>query len=377
MLALLFPLFLCWAEGVGETCEEEDARVLILINSACSNTNRRAAIRRTWLSGVNELRPSVVVRFIVGQGCEDGEEGETLMVPIRDEYRNNILKLLHALKHFHAAVTHGLESFDYVLKADDDSFVNVSELMNLLSSSPRNSHYRGLFFTGKPFRDPSHKNFVSPRCLPLPVLPPFAYGGGFIMSWDLVDYIVRNQILLENGLIRDKDGDLCCDLDDLQVGIWMFALGVVPFHEDRFNGLLNCHSESVILYDVPDYLMREVHEEKNNDGGSSRGVCNDAVHRYVLESPRPEYKAVGLMRLILLRRWEFALDRANLESSSSHNAHILLPLISTCISSSGTGPTCDYLVDIVDVSIRKLTEKIQTPRIEDDIRDEVFGHISV
>ena len=77
--------------------------------------------------------------------------------------------------------------------------------------------------------------------MPLPVLPPYAYGGGYVLSIDLVSYIMQNQALLARGLIRDKDGDRCCDVDNLQVGLWMFALGVEPVHESRFNGLWNCH----------------------------------------------------------------------------------------------------------------------------------------
>lgn len=78
------------------------------------------------------------------------------------------------------------------------------------------------------------------------------------MSMDLVSYIVDNQDLLNKGLIRDKDSDRCCDLDDLQVGLWMFALGVTAVHEDRFNGLWNCHSQSIILFDVPEGLMMDI-----------------------------------------------------------------------------------------------------------------------
>ncbi|GMI03479.1 hypothetical protein TrLO_g6347 [Triparma laevis f. longispina] len=189
---------------------------------------------------------------------------------------------MHSLDVFHG----GIEEFDYLVKLDDDSYVDMDALLEVLNASPRLSHYRGLFFTGKPYRDPSHKNYVSPKCLPLPVLPPFAYGGGFVLSWDLVDYVVNNHRVLEKGLIRDKDGDRCCDLDDLQVGLWMFALGVELVHEDRFNGLLNCHRDTIILYDVPEWLMLEVHE-----GVKKGGVCNDAIHEYLLGSSKPEHVA--------------------------------------------------------------------------------------
>lgn len=111
-----------------------DAKVLVLVNSACGNFGRRTALRRTWLGGLgvggneegNNLGGRgghIEVRFIMGTGCGDEatetenneNNGDTLVVPIVDEYRNNILKLMHSLDVFHG----GIEEFDYLVKLDD------------------------------------------------------------------------------------------------------------------------------------------------------------------------------------------------------------------------------------------------------------------
>ena len=95
------------------------------------------------------------------------------------------MKLMWSLNHFSASLT-PTPKYNYVVKLDDDTYVHLPSLLSSLACSPRTSHYRGLLFTGRPYREATHKNFVSPRCMPLPVLPPYAYGGGYVLSADLV-----------------------------------------------------------------------------------------------------------------------------------------------------------------------------------------------
>jgi hypothetical protein len=113
---------------------------------------------------------------------------------VEDVYRNNILKLMQVLTSMD-----GITEYDYIVKLDDDVYVDEASLFSTLLTSPRRRHYRGLFFTMNPIRDPSHKNHVTERCMPLPMLPPFAYGAGYILSRDLVEYISSNAELLMEG----------------------------------------------------------------------------------------------------------------------------------------------------------------------------------
>ncbi|GMH46988.1 hypothetical protein TrRE_jg1171, partial [Triparma retinervis] len=277
-----------------ENCRAHKPKVLLLSNSACYNKERRKAAIETW--GSNLRHVDLVFSIGRSERCDDSvveslpERVSIYQTGVEDIYRNNILKLLNVFSSME-----GIASYDYIVKLDDDVYVDEDALFSSLLSSPRLRHYRGLFFTSRPTRDPSHKNFVSPRCMPLPVLPPFAYGAGYVLSGDLVGYVRANIGLLGGGLIRDRGGGggggECCDIDDVQVGLWMFAIGVVGANEGRFNGVLNCHSETIILFDVPPDLQRRIHEE-------GPGVCNRAVFEAIAGSAEGTERAA--FRKILL-----------------------------------------------------------------------------
>lgn len=151
------------AQAAGETCEAKVGGVLVLINSSCANRARRDAIRTTWAKDLSELE----VKFVVGTGCAPLDEDEVrhkawdiyclrvaaadlprvvrfsssqpllLRAPVVDEYRNNVLKLMWALDNFSTS----LDSYDYVVKLDDDAYVHLPSLLSSLACSPRTSHY--------------------------------------------------------------------------------------------------------------------------------------------------------------------------------------------------------------------------------------------
>ncbi|GMI42550.1 hypothetical protein TrCOL_g2663 [Triparma columacea] len=340
-----------------EDCDASEPQILLLVNSACDNMERRRAIVETW--GSNLRHVDLVFSIGRSERCDDFTvEDLPARVSIHktgveDVYRNNILKLMQVLTSMD-----GITEYDYIVKLDDDVYVDEASLFSTLLTSPRRRHYRGLFFTMNPIRDPSHKNHVTERCMPLPMLPPFAYGAGYILSQDLVEYISSNAELLREGLIRNKGGPSveCCDIDDVQVGLWMFALGVQGWNEGRFNGVLNCHRETIIMFDVPPDLQRRIHEE-------GKGVCNKAVFKQVVEEAEGTERAA--FRKILLGDVLGAREIFSniLEGGRDvRNAEVMIPLIDGCLT--GGRAECEELEGVVDKSIKAITSRIQAPGLE-------------
>eukprot|EP01034_Spumella_vulgaris_P034326 gene34326-42335_t len=115
----------------------------------------------------------------------------------------------------------------FVILCDDDVYVDINELSNYLQKKARSKQ----FYAGevletrmnhvfKPLRYPSHRNRLSVEQYPLSVLPPFALGNFYILSWDIAVYLAKNV----------KDLKSTGTLEDLSMGIWLMSLQVFATH---------------------------------------------------------------------------------------------------------------------------------------------------
>ncbi|XP_078071598.1 beta-1,3-galactosyltransferase 5-like [Mustelus asterias] len=175
--------------------------LLILVTSAQPNVDRRNSIRNTWaLERQDSPFPWQVV-FLVGQGSEkraddlirlEREKFQDLLVGnYLDTYRNLTLKVMHGLKW---AVSSCQPA--YILKTDDDCFVNTDRLPRfLVRDNPIRSHlYAGsLFAPGKRevIRDPRSKWYVSWWDYGKERYPPYVSGVGYVLSLDAAAAILR------------------------------------------------------------------------------------------------------------------------------------------------------------------------------------------
>lgn len=67
--------------------------------------------------------------------------------------------------------------YDYVMKVDDDTYLRLDELAETLRRAPREDMYYG---AGLPFLDKES--------------PPFMLGMGYVLSWDLVEWIAGSDM---------------------------------------------------------------------------------------------------------------------------------------------------------------------------------------
>jgi hypothetical protein len=101
-------------------------RILIGICSCHRFTERRKAVRETWLG---QLPDGIAAVFFVGEG--DLMEPDAIVLPVRDDYSSLPKKTQafcrYALEHY---------EFDYLFKCDDDTYVIAEHLFDLLTSAP-------------------------------------------------------------------------------------------------------------------------------------------------------------------------------------------------------------------------------------------------
>nr|AEJ07915.1 hypothetical protein [Zea mays] len=88
----------------------------------------------------------------------------------------------------------GGRPYDYVMKVDDDTFLQLDALAETLRSAPREDMYCGV---GLPFHD---RQF-----------PPFMLGMGYLLSWDLVEWIATSDMVRREAM----------GVEDLTTGKWL------------------------------------------------------------------------------------------------------------------------------------------------------------
>ncbi|XP_023225803.1 beta-1,3-galactosyltransferase 1-like [Centruroides sculpturatus] len=210
--------------------------LLILVASSPENFDRRAAIRRTWgRSSLRMLRNnlSTVTMFLVGRSTDSKflnilvenekiSSGDLVVGDYADTYRNLTLKIIHG-----ARWAHRYCQSSYLLKTDDDCYVNVALLLKFLSRS--NKMHKGLYVgrkrsRAKVVRDPKSKWYVSKEQFSPSVYPDYVSGIGYIVSADVLSVFVdetTHYAPFPN--------------EDAFVGTVLRRRGVKPIHSSRFS----------------------------------------------------------------------------------------------------------------------------------------------
>jgi galactosylxylosylprotein 3-beta-galactosyltransferase len=217
------------SSGHGHLVQSKDEKFLvILILSAKGYRDRRDAIRSSWIKTWGERH--VKYYFALGALEEDDNELELLEKEqsehhdllihkhVKDSYSGLTNKLLASIKYI--VDRHKLA---FLLKVDDDSFVQVNPLYDDLAQRKDISRlYWGYFSGSAPVKKsgPWAENgwFLCDRYLP------YAVGGGYVLSADLLEYISNNSHYLETYIS-----------EDVSVGTWLSPLKINRVHDQRFD----------------------------------------------------------------------------------------------------------------------------------------------
>ena len=213
-------------------CPDGSLQLLILILSAPFSSLRRMAIRGTWM---HNFRPSHVLstaRFLVGTAGLPATEVKALeeerklykdlllFRDLRDSYANLSSKVLLG---FEWSQVKNSIKYDYLIKTDDDSYVRIEALSGALRdmNCPR-LFYWG-YFMGHAFPEPTGK-WMERNWFKCPHYLPYAMGGGYVLSRDVIKLIVKYSHKL--ALYRNED---------VNIGIWLAPYQLQRKHELRFN----------------------------------------------------------------------------------------------------------------------------------------------
>lgn len=219
--------------------------LIVLILSAPKNLDRRNAIRETWLklgdeipSGSTEELGKFKMKhyFVIGSlglsvddvlhlSTEQSLYNDILILPIHDGYANLTHKVLKSFAYLHDQMDYGLD-FKYVLKCDDDSFVLLdnlakelghleiiylkSDLKSMDLSGDQTPYYQvdiqengskgnlslyWGYFRGNA-RIKKAGKWEEKSWISCDYYLPYAHGGGYLLSKELVLYLARNSEVL-------------------------------------------------------------------------------------------------------------------------------------------------------------------------------------
>ena len=205
--------------------------VLVLSTTGTSGRERRDASRQTWMEGHRDQdEQSVLIKFVIGiQGLspteidslnqEQNTNHDILLLPnLQESYTNLTRKVLYSFVHL---VEH--YSFSYLFKCDDDSFVLLDKFVKELTERDSQSSFYWGFFDGRAHVHNKGKWteadwFLCDRYLP------YALGGGYVLSRDLVQRIAAAS-----------DGLELYNSEDVSVGVWLSPYKAERKHDVRFN----------------------------------------------------------------------------------------------------------------------------------------------
>ncbi|DBA00683.1 TPA: hypothetical protein N0F65_003612 [Lagenidium giganteum] len=232
----------------------------------------RQAIRQTW---GHALPPEINLFFLGGVpssharlmspglqhalAVEKRTFGDLLTTElnVEDSYDH----LVQHVNEFLALVTEGrlLARYQYIMIADDDIYLRVPELVDLLRrhGSPRRFYAGQVWSTQfnkpvRPQRHPQHKNYIPEDSYPMSELPPFANGPHYVLSSDCAEFIARNREWLA------QPGS---SLDDVSVALWLMGIQVHAQHWQQFQNLRDtiCVESLVSYADLSTTALRRIH----------------------------------------------------------------------------------------------------------------------
>ena len=192
---LIDPINLCRTRNPPNSQQYEqnpDVKLLMLVPSAVDHFTQRKTIRNTWGSVAEKHLGPMRLGFVLGTSenqtindliyGESLEYGDIIQADFVDSYYHLTIKSVLMLKWVAMRCPHA----QYFLKADDDTFVNVGIIANILGTErflSKEKFIGGYVHTGaQPSRIPEEKYYISEDDYPYEEYPPYASGSAYVMT---------------------------------------------------------------------------------------------------------------------------------------------------------------------------------------------------
>ncbi|TVU47033.1 hypothetical protein EJB05_06609, partial [Eragrostis curvula] len=181
------------AVGTAPAAEDDGGRpelsILVGVHTTAGKHSRRSLVRMAYaLQQTPALRARVDVRFVLCArpmppehrtfaALEARAHGDVLLLDC-DEGAD-----MGKTYTYFASMPAMTRPYDYVMKVDDDTFLLLDALVETLRAAPREDVYCGV---GLPMYERA--------------FPPFMLGMGYLLSWDLVEWIATSDMVKREAI---------------------------------------------------------------------------------------------------------------------------------------------------------------------------------
>lgn len=215
-----------------------DVYLLVVVKSVITQHDRREVIRQTWgheWESAGLGRGAVRTLFLLGTASKQEERthyqqllayedrlyGDILQWDFLDSFFNLTLKEIHFLKWLDIYCP----NVPFIFKGDDDVFVNPTNLLEFLSDrQPQENLFVGdVLKHARPIRKKDNKYYIPAVMYSKATYPPYAGGGGFLMSGSLARQLHHACDTVE-----------LFPIDDVFLGMCLEVLGVKPTGHEGF-----------------------------------------------------------------------------------------------------------------------------------------------
>ena len=219
-----------------ESVCDPQTEMLIIVHSYHPHADRRDAIRHSWGGyAKNEPWPNstvvanVKLVFALGKHhsetfnhnvlVESKDNHDIIQGDFMDDYKNMTIKSLFGLRYF----SKFCHSAKYLLKSDDDMFINIPYLLTILRQTPMKRSIMGpLLEHSKAYRGGKWK--VTVQQFPFSYYPPYEAGAAYIISADIT-----------RELFETAEYMPAISIDDVYItGILGKILNVTHMHQPGF-----------------------------------------------------------------------------------------------------------------------------------------------
>lgn len=192
---------LCYEQG-------REVPILIAVTSSATHLESRAAIRETW-GGFAREKGAIVVFFLgLPKNSkyhsrvmnENSKFHDIVQATFIDTYSNLTLKTISVLKW----VTEVCSLVKYILKVDDDMFINVDNFLNVTENKNDSKTIMGeLAHDWPPVRSAKNKWFTSYNDYPFSIYPDFVFGPSYLLTGDSAKSLYDESLKLNLFHLED------------------------------------------------------------------------------------------------------------------------------------------------------------------------------
>ena len=239
--------------------------LLVFITTSYEHRSKRESLRNSWLMYSRNNTSNFRYIFILGETDnktlfenitkEAREYHDILVANFQDMYRNLTLKTIAGFHWANETCAHAR----FVMKTDDDVYVNIPGLLNKLENENESFSFGKLWRNVTPHRNESRKWFISYEQYPNTAYPDYFDGLGYVLSMKHVQGILNIYPTVNFLPFEDIYVGMCLK----QIG---FSFETKEFYLFIREGLIfsPCfykYSNVIAAHEVPGPLMKTILNE--------------------------------------------------------------------------------------------------------------------